>query len=249
VYFYSIQDGEVLGKVKNNTTKDYGCTNLWIEKTGSGAFNLYQGRDGLHKVSDKVVRVEASLVYKGSNTVTFYYTEAQLTGLESASGHDRTEFRVYQVDAAAYTAAGSQNTKKYTAVYTPLAGVGGSYTITLNDQVNGSYALGLPVSILGQSTLQSRTGEAFVNRWQFGSLYPNPVTANASLEVTAPESQKFRIELINAAGQLVLTQAEQVQQGLNQLILKTARINRGNYLVRIRNEKEEVVYTQQFLKQ
>jgi Zn-dependent metalloprotease len=249
VYFYSIQDGEVLGKVKNSSTKDYGCTNLFVEKTGSGAFNLYQGRDGLHKVSDKIIRVEASLIYKGSNTVTLYYTEAQLAGLEMASGHNRTEFSIYQVDAAAYSAASSQSTKKYAAVYTPLTGVGGYYTIMFNDKVNGSYALGVPVSILGQQTsLQSRTAGALSDSWKFGSLYPNPGTANAYLQVTAPESQKFSIEFINVVGQVVLTQTEPVQQGLNQLTLQTGSIRKGNYLVRIRNEQNEVVNTQQYLK-
>jgi hypothetical protein len=250
VYFYSIQDGEVLGRVKNGSSKDYSCTNLFVEKTGSGAFNLYQGKDGLHKVSEKVVRVEAGFIYRGSNTVTLYYTEAQLSGLELASGHSRTEFSVYHVDAAAYTSASSQNTKKYTAVFTPIAGVGGYYTISFTDKVNGSYALGVPVSLPGLlTTTQSRTIEEMPAKWKFGSLYPNPGSSDAYLIVTAPEAQKFKIELVNTAGQLVAAQTEQVQTGMNKLMIRTTKLGVGNYMLRISNEKNEVVNIQQYLKQ
>jgi hypothetical protein len=100
---------------------------VFIEKTGSGAFNLYQGKDGLQKVSEKIVRIEPGIIYKGANTITLYYTEAQLSGLEAASGHDRTKFSIYHVDAAAYTAATVQNTTKFTAAYTAIPGVGDFY--------------------------------------------------------------------------------------------------------------------------
>ncbi len=110
VYFYSVQDGEVLGKVKNGATKDYGCTGVYVKKGGSGSFNLYQSKDGLHKVADKVVRVETSIIYKAATTVTLYYTEAQLQALELSTGKARTAFNIYHVDAAAYTGASAQNT-------------------------------------------------------------------------------------------------------------------------------------------
>lgn len=250
VYFYSIQDGEVLGNVQNNSGKDYGCTNLFVEKTGSGAFNLYQSKNGLHKVSEKVVRIEASLLYRGSNTVSLYYTEAQLSGLELASGHDRTEFSIYQVDAPAYTAAGSQNTKKYAAVYTPLPGVGGYYTITFTDRINGSYALGVPVSVSGLLTnMQGRSIEEMPAQWKFGALYPNPGNSNAALLITAPQQETLKIELVNSVGQLVFSQTEQLQTGVNKITLKTTRIGHGNYLLRITNAKKELVNSQQYVKQ
>ena len=250
VYFYSIQDGEVLGRVKNGSTKDYGCTNLFVERTGAGAFNLYQGNDGLHKVSEKIVRLEAGFIYKASNTVTLYFTEAQLTGLELTSGQSRTAFSLYQVNAAAYTAASSKNTKRYPAVYTPLPGVGGSYTITFTETVNGSYALGVPVSVPGlQMAASGRTVQEASYQWKFGMLYPNPGTSPAYIEVSAPERQKINIQLINSVGQLVLTQTEQVQQGTSRLMIKTGQIGKGGYMVRITNEKNEIVNTQQYMKE
>ncbi len=250
VYFYSIQDGEILGKVKNNSVKDYGCTNLFVEKTGHGAFNLYQGNNGLHKVSDKIVRIEPASIYKGSNTVTMYYTEDQLSGLELASGYSRTEFSIYLVNAAAYTAASSKNTEKYAAVYTPIPGVGGYYSITFNDKPNGSYALGVTVSLPGlHTTNRASTSEEVSNKWEFGMLYPNPGTADVYLMVSAPEKEYFKIELINLLGQVIHRQIEPVQQGMNKIILHTGSIGNGNYRMRVMNKKNETVNSQQYMKQ
>ncbi|MDQ3277830.1 MAG: M4 family metallopeptidase, partial [Bacteroidota bacterium] len=153
VYFYSVQDGELLGRIKNNSASNFGCTNLFVEKAGSGTFNLYQERNGsLHKVYDKVLRIEASQLYKASQTVTLYFTEDQLKSLEAATGASRTAFGVYQVNATGYAAAGSKNTSRYAATYTDIPGSGGSYTFTFSEKVNGSFALGYQVSALGLTT-------------------------------------------------------------------------------------------------
>ncbi len=254
VYFYSIQDGQVLGKVINSSTRDYGCTNVFIEKTGSGAFNLYQGKDGLQKVSEKIVRIEPGIIYKGSNTITLYYTEAQLSGLEAASGHNRTEFSIYRVDAAAYTAATVQNTTKYTAAYTAIPGVGGYYTITFTDRIIGSYALGVTASLPGlftttQARTVSTTTEVSNIKGIPGKWYPNPGISNAYLMISAPERQNLKIELINSLGQVIYRQTEQLQTGMNKVTLRTARINMGNYKVRILNEKNILINSQQYIKQ
>ncbi|HMJ48709.1 MAG TPA: M4 family metallopeptidase [Ferruginibacter sp.] len=258
VYFYSIQDRQLLGKVKNASIKDYGCTNLFVERTGIGAFNLYQGRDGLQKVSDKIVRIEPGIIVKGSTTVTVYYTESQLAGLELASGRSRTSFSIYQVTAAAYTAATTQNTNKYPAVYTAIPGIGGYYTISFNDKPNGSYALGVTVSILG---LQEETPAFTITKpiyklnedeaveLKVGMLYPNPGTTNPYIVISSPVKDNFRIEMINPLGQVMYSQKEQIHRGTNKLMLNTGRISNGNYRMRITNEKNELVNVQQYLKQ
>jgi hypothetical protein len=150
-YFYSSQDGQIVGKVKNGSTKTFGCTNVFVEKTGTGAFNLYQTNQGLHKVSDKVIRIETAISFKAPTTVTLYFTEAQLQGLEAATAQGRASFGVYHVQGIAYTTATNSNTKRYTATYTALPGVGGFYTFTHSERANGSYALGVIASLFARS--------------------------------------------------------------------------------------------------
>jgi len=250
VYFYSVQDGEVIGRVKNESNKDFGCTNLYIEKGGNGSFNLYQGKDGLHKVADKITRIEAEFIYKAPASITLFYTEDQLQALELATGKSRNNFSVFHVNAATYTGATTQNTKKYAAVYTPLPGVGGYYTIAFNDRINGSYALGYTVSVFGQTQdeMVVAPGE-MLSTWKFDPVYPNPGRGVSIINVTAPEQARLKVEIVNAAGQIVSASTEQVNAGRTTLRLQAGKLAAGSYLIRIRNEKGEVVNAQNFMKQ
>jgi hypothetical protein len=250
VYFYSIQDGEIVGRVKNNSTKDFGCTNLFVEKTGTGSFNLYQGRDGLQKVADKIIRIETGLILKASTTVALYYTEPQLQALEAATGFSRNNFSVYQVAATSYTLAASQNTKKYAATYTDLGeGIGGYYTITFNEKANGSYALGATVSVLGTNAVtRSDNNQDLLLQWNFNSIYPNPGKGIASFMISAPRAEKIKVEVVNLFGQLVQIQSEQLNRGKSQIRLQLSKLSNGSYLIRVRDEKGSIVNAQSYIK-
>jgi hypothetical protein len=255
VYFYSVQDRQILGKINNVSGKDYGCSNMYVEKTGSGAFNLYQGRDGLQKVSDKIVRFEPATIIKGSNTMTLYFTEAQLLGLEQASGYSRTAFSIYHVNAAAYTLSSTQNTTKIATTYTAIAGVGGYYSFTFNDKPIGSYALGVTVSLLGAPTIANsdsandKTAMPSADKTSIGNIYPNPGSGTAYLPVTAAKHDIYRIEFVNPLGQVMYTQRVPVQQGVNNIFLNTGKLSAGNYRIRITNQEAALLSAQQYLKQ
>jgi hypothetical protein len=251
VYFYSIQDGQLLGNVKNESTRSFGCTNVFVEKAGTGTFNLYQGtKDGVHKVADKVVRVEAALIFKAQTKVTLYFTNEQLAALEQATGKSRTQFGVYHVNAAGYTGASSQNTKRYIAVYTPIAGVGASYTITNPEKVNGSYALGTTVSTLGTTTQMESASQlpeqAVANSWKFSGVYPNPGNGVATVNVTIPTATRMTIDIVNVSGQVLSTRTEQVVEGLRTINLPVDRLSRGAYLIRFRDAEGNVLNTQHY---
>ncbi len=248
VYYYSIQDGDLVGRVKNNSSRDYGCTNLYVEKAGNGSFNLYQSnKDGLHKVADKVIRVETGLIYKASSTISLYYTEQQLLSLEMATGQDRTSFSIYHVEAAAYTAAGANNTRRYAAVYTPLPGVGGYYTVTLNDRANGSYALGYNVSVIGFGASDSRTG-LISAQWKFGDLYPNPASGKAYIEVSAPGEQRIALEIVNSLGQLVQRKHLEIYGGANLVPVELGQLSAGSYMLKLKDADGILLYSQPFLR-
>lgn len=246
VYYYSLQDGEILGRVKNNSARNYGCTQLYVEKAGAGTFNLYQStKDGIHKVSDKVIRIETGLIYKASTTITLYYTEDQLAALESATGVNRSSFSVYHVEGASYAAAATNNTKRYTPVYTTIPGVGGYYTVTLSDRANGSYALGYNVSVPGLQ--RSVTGNISRN-WKFESMYPNPSTGDAVMKVTAPHETKISVIVVNALGQVVSHRSEDLNSGLNLIKVSSGKLGNGSYLVMLKSDKGEVLHQQSLIR-
>jgi hypothetical protein len=183
--------------------------------------------------------------------VTLFYTEAQLQALELATGASRNAFSLFQVNAPAYTGATANNTKKYSTVYTPLPGVGGTYTISFNERLNGSYALGYTVSVFGQVTdaitmnpLQLQ-GEA----WKFEPLFPNPAVQTMQLFVTAPELVSLQVELVNASGQVVHTAVQKLNAGKTAVRLTVNRFAAGSYQIRIRDEKGALLHSQLFVKQ
>lgn len=254
VYFFSTQDGEVVAKVNNNSTKDFGCSYVYVEKAGNGTFNLYQSNQGLFKVADKVVRIETATSFKASNTVTLYYTEAQLQGLEAATLQSRSSFSVFQVQGAAYTNATGMNTKRYTPVITAIPGVGAFYTVTFNDRVNGSYALGTQVTLFARGETTGSTETAAVEKadptvWKFERISPNPVQGDALITVYAPNVKQVRMEIFNSVSQRAVSSNVYIQKGISRLRVPAAQLGAGNYFVRFIDEKGMVLNSQQFIKQ
>ncbi len=247
VNFYSVQDGEVIANINNNSGKSFGCTNAYIERAGNGAFNLYYGNDGLHKVADKVVRVEPSLIYKASTSFSFYYTEAELKALELATNRSRSSFLVYHVSAASYTGAASNNTRKYQPTYTEIPGAGGIFTFTINDKPIGSFALGCATSILGLR--QSVTDVENIKVAPKAQLYPNPASTISNLQITAVESSNFRIDVLDSKGQVVMSQRQSLAKGTSTVMLNIGRLSSGTYQVRVTNDKGILISTNQLIKQ
>jgi Zn-dependent metalloprotease len=246
INFYSVQDEQVLGRIKNNSTKNFDCTNVYVEKSGSGAFNLYSGNDGLQKVANKVIRIEPSLIYKSSTTITLYYTEAELAALEQATAKSRTSFLVYHSGAASYLTAAQNNTKKYVPVYTAIPGTGGSFTININDKPIGSFALGCAVSIFGA---REPIAAQAVTDYKFAGVYPNPASNSAYLVITAAKVQMVEVEMINSIGQVIYKQKQQVNEGQTKIEFRTSALSNGVYLLRTKASDGKLLDTQQLIKQ
>jgi Zn-dependent metalloprotease len=250
VYFYSIQDGELIVRAANNSGRDYGCTNTYVEKSGSGAFNLYQGGGSLVKVSDKVVRIESTSAYRTSNTVTLYFTEQQLQNLEAATAATRNNFKVYLVSAGSYLQAAANNTAAYTPVYTAIPGIGGYFTVSFNNYIVGSYALGTPVSTFFRTNaVTAAEGVEGADAWSFAPLYPNPGRGVATLNITAPAPARVQVEVLNTIGQVLAVQPESLLKGANRITVSLGAAAGGNYRIRVRDAAGNTLNTQGYLKQ
>lgn len=246
VYFYSIQDGQVVSKIRNESSRDFGCTNVAVEKTGNGAFNLYQNNQGLHKVGDKIIRVESAVSSKSATKVTLFYTEAQLQGLEYATGMDRTQFSVYHVQDISYSVAGNNNTKRYAPVYTSLPGVGGYYTVAFTDRANGSYALGAQVTVFARTEPVSNDMDRI--DWNFERVSPNPMQTTGFIEVNAPTAQRIKMDIVTDLRQRVISRSITVPQGIYKIPVPATLLKAGKYVITLSDEKGNILNTQVFLK-
>ena len=249
-YYYSVQDGQVLGKVRNNSTRNFGCTNVYVERTGTGSFNLFQARSGLHKVADKVIRVEASLIYKAGATIKLYFTEQQLAALEAATAQPRSAFRVYHVNAASYAQAANNNTDILVPAYSALpAGAGGVFTFSINDKsyINGSYALGCAVSVPGPGSRPVVSAES--TGIDIGKIFPNPGGSEAYVSMNAGTGTTITIEYVNGIGQKVMTGSEEITPGRSRMSLPVRRLAPGSYMVLFRDQYGKLLSSQLFVRQ
>jgi len=251
-YFYSVQDGDLIGHTKHNAFSDYKCTNAYLEKAGTSQFSLFVKGDSTIKTADKIVRIVPTADASASNTVTLYFTETQIKALETATGKARSTFLVYKVNGAGYNQATTSNTKGYKPTYTAISGVGGSFRITFTDALSGSYALGTAVKTIAAVT-QSKVGadvnETGVEALMFGKAYPNPGNGRAFISVTSPKAQKLNVELVNVSGQSLYSKRESVAAGVNIISLPAQRFTAGTYLIRTRSEDGTLLNAQTYVKE
>ncbi|RYY40987.1 MAG: M4 family peptidase [Chitinophagaceae bacterium] len=246
VYIYSYQDGQVMARVKNNsTTKSFRCTAARISKAGSGTFTLYADASNTWKVSDKIVRLEPAEPLVVSTTVTLFYTEAQLAALEAATGKNRQTFQVFQVNNNSYLAATSTNTRRYNAVYTEIPGVGASYTVTFTYYLGGYYALGARGLATTRTDATKNTAE---NGWSFTPVFPNPGRGTAYLGANAPEDAKLFVEVRNGVGQVISTQEVAVSKGSTNIRLNVDALTSGNYRIQVRTARGELLHSQNYFR-
>lgn len=254
VYFYSIQEGEVLGKIKNNSTNDFGCTNVILEKSGMDARTLYKNGSITEKVAGKIMQVIPSAAYSASTTVTFYYYEDQIKSVEKATGKSRTAFSIYQIKASSYTAASAANTKKYPATYTSIPGVGGYFTATFTEKLTGSYAVGAPAGAALQRAAIAETENSSINvidknNWKFGSIYPNPGKGEGTFTITVPEQQQVKIDVSNIYGQTLQSQSRLLNAGTSQINVGLKKLTTGKYIITVKNNAGKIINTQSYIKQ
>jgi hypothetical protein len=257
VYFYSVQDGQILGNINNTSTKGFGCTNLSIAKAGSGTSTLDLGSAGKHIVADKTIRVETAVSQsKASTTITLYYTEEQIKTLWEATKTPPSKFYIYQVNASGLGSASGTNTQKFAVSYSEIAGVGGSFSVTVSNKLGGSfYIIGVPVSTKtsggggkGQSAPNERVEEVMPGL-RIGSIYPNPAAHNAFVNISTSETKKLIMEYVTLGGQLLKVQQQQVAPGTNRIELRLQSVMRGMYMIRFRDENGNLLDTKTFIKQ
>jgi thiol-disulfide isomerase/thioredoxin len=68
------------------------------------------------------------------------------------------------------------------------------------------------------------------------SLYPNPTTGNATISVTAPNSETADLSIWSVSGELISTTTHQLEGGQNLLTIDMSTLKAGTYFVRIGND-------------
>ena len=79
------------------------------------------------------------------------------------------------------------------------------------------------------------------------NLYPNPVKNALTISVASPSKKNVSIIVTNAAGKIVQTMESILKQGDNQLIIKTNKLDTGNYFISVVDADKNTA-TESFIK-
>lgn len=98
IYTSDSATGNVMLDITNNNSFDYGCTDTSVSRAGTGA-QPYNGSTLPNLVMDKNFRIGVgNSTSSGNTSVKFYFTSAEITGWEAATGLSRTQLVAYRTD-------------------------------------------------------------------------------------------------------------------------------------------------------
>jgi hypothetical protein len=109
LYYYT-PAGEVLARVINLNTNTYGCTQVMIDRAGTGA-TAFWNTNAANALMNKTYRIiPTTNSATGKYEVTFYFTKAEKEGWEAATGQSWNNIQIIKVPSriANVTAANAQ---------------------------------------------------------------------------------------------------------------------------------------------
>jgi hypothetical protein len=155
LYIYNIS-GEILARVRNLSAHNYGCTDIIIDRAGTGA-TAFWNNNAANRLMNKTFRIiPANNNASGSYEITLYYTQAEVAGWEAATGQTFNNIQLIkvagQISAVTPTTTNAAGTIE---IVTPTRGtLDTNYTLTytFNNGFSGFGAgvagASLPVSLL-----------------------------------------------------------------------------------------------------
>ena len=80
--------------------------------------------------------------------------------------------------------------------------------------------------------------------------YPNPFGSNISLEVVCEQNEQVIFRLYNPAGKVIKMSYWKLVNGMNKIILDNLeRLTTGQYLIELKDQNEETLYSLELMKE
>ncbi|MFT3823091.1 MAG: zinc-dependent metalloprotease [Chitinophagaceae bacterium] len=223
VYFYDQSNGSLLARVKNLSAFNYGCTQVVIDRSGTGA-TAYRDNTTSHYLMNKTFRVLPSVNNSsGQYEITLYYTQQEVNGWQTATGQSFSNIELVkvpgQISASTPANPNGAGTPQPTTPTKSMLGSNYALTATFNTGFSGFGAgmvsVALPVTLLDFSgrinnndvslywqTTQEINNDYFVperstDGQQFTALEPVKGKGNSSLTIAYNYTDKQAALLYN----------------------------------------------------
>ncbi len=86
VYLYSASDGELIGRIQNLSSHDYGCTSIQIVRAGTGISQFWNTNIANYLMNKAFRVIPANNNPSGQYRITLYLSSTEVTGWQTATG-------------------------------------------------------------------------------------------------------------------------------------------------------------------
>jgi hypothetical protein len=153
IYFYDQTDNRLLARIKNLTNHNYGCTQVIIDRAGTGTTAFTTNSVSQHLLNKTFRIVPTNNNTSGQYEVTLYYSAAEKSGWESATGLNWNDILLVKVPSQILNYSVSTPLPDGTGVVvtaTPIRSTLGSQfalTGSFNTGFSG-FGAGIPATVL-----------------------------------------------------------------------------------------------------
>ena len=156
LYAADTASGKVMSGLTANSGFDYGCTTISVDRSNTSVGNPTSPfTDALvaNAVMSKTFRVTSQNDNPtGNYTISFYYTQAEVTAWEAATGKSRNDLYIIKVINNPVSAVNSANFATYTIESQPVTmssfGTNVVFQATFSSPLSSGYALGTQAAII-----------------------------------------------------------------------------------------------------
>ncbi|MBS1915200.1 MAG: zinc-dependent metalloprotease [Bacteroidetes bacterium] len=86
IYFYDQTNNELMARIQNLSSFDYGCTQVVIDRAGTGSSQFWNTNPANYIMNKTFHVIPANNNPSGSYIITLYYTQAEVNGWQTATG-------------------------------------------------------------------------------------------------------------------------------------------------------------------
>ncbi len=158
LYIYSSTDGELLARIQNLSSHDYGCTSIEIDRAGAGSSQFWNTNASNYLMNKTFRVIPTNNNLSGQYAITLYFTQAEVTGWQTATGQSWAAIQLIklpgQISNVTPSTPEPDGVGTVQVVSPTLGTLGTSYTIsyTFSNGFSG-FGAGIPG---GQGTLPIR---------------------------------------------------------------------------------------------
>jgi hypothetical protein len=236
-YFFN-NNGEILARIKNLSDFDYGCTTVEVDRSGSSALPFWS-TNPLNGISSKTFKVTPKNPNpNGSYQISLYYTNAEKTGYETATGLAWSSLQMVKSEGA-ISGINPANQQSNTvtvnnSVSKSLYGTDHMATATFNNGFSG-FAVGSPGVATSVNELNVLKGVR---------VYPNPVGKQINISFDK-QQRNVSLRIMSADGRVLYV--EKLNGSMQNHMIATDQLIKGIYLLEINAEEGRRTLT--FVKQ